>query len=134
MFSNINLLWMLLSHFFIKTITHWPPLYASRSCSYSIMKLLPIIKTSWSNFPFQFVIIKFFHPCYPFLHFTWIMMTTMVVKLQFQIEFFEFPKHICVGKHMNQLTLESKNWRHNDHWFNYNDNMHVTFLKTSFRF
>ncbi len=52
---------MLLSIFFIKTITHWPPLYTSKNCSYFVLKLLPKA-TSWPNSPFPFVINNCFSP------------------------------------------------------------------------
>jgi hypothetical protein len=32
--------------FLIKTIMHWPPLYVSRSCSYFVLKLLPMKNTA----------------------------------------------------------------------------------------
>ncbi len=42
---------------------------------------------------------------------------------------FECFNWICVEKHKNELKLKSRNWWHNHCQLNYNDNMHVTFLK-----
>jgi hypothetical protein len=48
--------------FLIKTIPQWPPLYALRSCSYFILKLLQKTRTFWSNSPFPFTINNFSSP------------------------------------------------------------------------
>ncbi len=48
--------------FLIKTITHRPPLYVLRSCSYSVLKLLPKVRISWSNSLSPSVINNYFSP------------------------------------------------------------------------
>ncbi len=69
--------------FFIKTISHWPPLYVSRSYSYVVLKLLPESITSWSNSPSPFVINNYFFPLqFPF-PFRPTMTIAIVAKLQF---------------------------------------------------
>jgi len=56
--------------FLIKTIVHLPPLYASKSCPYFVLKLLSRARTFWSNSHFPSTINNFLSPCYPlpFLH------------------------------------------------------------------
>ncbi len=67
--------------FFIKTITHWPPLNVSKNNSYFVLKLVPKARTSWSNSHFPFTINNCFSPLL-FLPLTPTMMTTIVVELR----------------------------------------------------
>jgi hypothetical protein len=69
--------------FLIKTITHWPPLYVLRSCSYSVLKLLPKAKISWSNSLSPFAINNYFSPLLFPPPFTPTTMIVIVVELQF---------------------------------------------------
>jgi hypothetical protein len=64
--------------FLIKTIMHWLPLYASRNCSLSILKLLLRIKMSCSNSPSPFTINNCLSPLLSLPPLTPTMMTTMV--------------------------------------------------------
>jgi len=64
--------------FLIKTITHWPSLYASRNYSYYVLKLLPKAKAFWSNSPFPSTINNCFSPSLFPPPLTPTMMTTIV--------------------------------------------------------
>jgi hypothetical protein len=67
--------------FFIKIIAHWPPLYVSRSCSYSTLKSLPRTKTSQSNSPSPSTINNCFSPLFFPFPLTPTMMIIIIAKL-----------------------------------------------------
>jgi hypothetical protein len=67
--------------FLIKTITHWPPLYASKNYKYFVLKLLLRARTSWSNSHFPFTINNCFSPLLYLPLLTPTMMRTIVIKL-----------------------------------------------------
>ncbi len=76
--------------FLIKTITHWPPLYVSKSCPYFVLKLLPRRRTFWSNLPFPSTINNFLSPLLSPLPLTPTMMITMVIEFQLWRELMNF--------------------------------------------
>jgi hypothetical protein len=76
--------------FLIKTIPHWPPLYASRSYSYYVLKLLPKAKTSWSDSYFPSVINSYFSFLLSPTPLTPTMMIEMVTYLQLWIELLNY--------------------------------------------
>jgi hypothetical protein len=118
--------------FLIKTVSHWPPLYASKNYSYSIMTLLPKTKTFWSNSPSSFAINNYFSPLiFPYL-LTPIMMITIV---EFQL-WRELLNSLIKSTWKNMGTNSSSKMMMVDTMSSTqcNDNMHVTFLKSPLGF
>ncbi len=81
--------------FFIKTIAQWPPLYASRSCSYFILKLLPRAIMTWSNSPSPFAINNFFSRLLSPIPFTLMTTTIMVTNLRLWIKLLNSLMESC---------------------------------------